>query len=124
MLKHLYVSCGNLDFYDSTDLRAKHHALWASEILVVYFNQIDVAVKKLKLEDITFDKNQLQDITLHGVKDSGKFDLALHDWDKKATADKIYDNLKKFLFEEYAKVHKKNELTTKSTGFRSASVMQ
>jgi hypothetical protein len=57
--------------------------------------------------------NQLRDMALYLFKVSGEFDVAVREWENKASADKMWSNIKTFISAEYAHKNKQNKHTAR-----------
>ena len=107
MIDHLKIRGGALDFADTKTLIAERDMEWdISENPQIYFNRVEKAVKALTRANINTDMNQLQDMALYHFKASEEFDAAVHEWENKAAADKMWTNIKTFISAEYARKNK------------------
>ena len=52
-------------------------------------------------------------MALYHLKVTGEFDAAVHEWEEKPTASKMWSNIKTFISMEYARENKQNKLTVK-----------
>jgi len=95
MINHLKARGGALDFADTKTLLAERDKEWdLSKKTQLYFNRVERAVKALTRACITSDINERRDMALYYIKASGKFDVAVHEWENKPAADKTWINIK------------------------------
>ncbi len=114
IIDHLKIRGGALDFADTKTLITERDMEWdVSENPQIYFNRVEKAVKALTRANINTSMNQLQDMALYHFKASGEFDVAVHEWENKASADKTWSNIKTFISAEYARNNKQNILTAR-----------
>jgi hypothetical protein len=80
---------------------------------MLYFNQVEKAMKQLTQAGIQSDLKEQMDMALYLLKNSEEFDAAVREWESKPTAQKTRANNKTFISTEYSKANKQNKLTTK-----------
>jgi hypothetical protein len=115
MLTHLQNRGGALDFVDTKTLLAESDSKWdASKVPQIYFNQDDKSIQGLTRAGITSDMNECCDMALYFLKTSGEFDAAVREWEQQPAGQKMWQNIKTFVLEEYAKENKQNKLTAKN----------
>jgi hypothetical protein len=114
IINHLRSRGGALDFADTKTLLAERDAEWdVSEVLQIYFNRVEKAIKGLTRSGIVSDLNKRRDMALYYLKASGEFDAAVREWEQKPAASKTWTNIKSFIAAEYARENKQNILTAK-----------
>jgi hypothetical protein len=112
--KTLVFLGGALDFTDTKTLLAERDQEWdASEVPMLYFNQVEKAMKQLTQAGIQLHLKAQSDMALYFLKNSGEFDAAVREWESKPTALKTWANIKTFISTGHSKANKQNKLTTK-----------
>lgn len=122
MITHLRERWGSADFVDKCALINELNTPWSvAELLTVYFNRIEKAIKQLARCQVLWPKEACMNSTLKAFKDTRDYDIAIREWEAKPEASKTWDNLKVMVTTEYARFHKHNSSTAKSVGYSTAN---
>jgi hypothetical protein len=78
---------------------------------MLYFNQVEKAMKQLTQAGIQSDLKEQTDMALYFLKYSGEIDAVAKEWESKPTALKTWANIKTFISTEYSTANKQNKLT-------------
>jgi len=84
-----------------------------AEVPQEYFNRVTKAMEQLQRAGINSDLNERRDKALFCLKNTGEYDSAVHEWENKTAATKMWANIKMFISSEYAKENKQTKATAK-----------
>lgn len=97
------------------------------ETLATYFARVKKNVKLLALampKPIVTDMTKQMMSVLSAFAETGHFNTAVREWERKPTSVKIWDNMKVFINNKFCKANKSGGLTAKQAGYGSANVAQ
>lgn len=128
MLDHLRKRGGEMDHNDILKIRKERDEPWNGiETPAAYFARVEKNVKLLALATptpITTDMTEQMMSVLNAFAETGQFDAAVREWERKPTSEKTWANIKVFINDEFCKAKKSGVLTAKQAGFGSANAAQ
>jgi hypothetical protein len=114
MIMHLRNRGRQLNFMDTKKLLSERDSKWdANKVPQVYFNQVKKAIRQLEPAGIQSNLKERRGMVLFYLNASGKYNVAVREWEAKPAVDKTWANIKIFISTKYAKDNKQNILTAK-----------
>jgi hypothetical protein len=128
MIDHLRKRGGEMDHVDIMKIRKERDEPWnGTETPAAYFARVEKNVNLLALatpKPIVTDMTEQMMSVLTAFAETGHFDAAVREWERKPTSEKTWDNIKVFINDEFCKANKSGGLTAKQAGYGSANAAQ